>query len=184
MHEKQAREIGPFRDYIPIRGIAPWAVAFPRLRCYKPDIATRILPEALRRMLIDQYLDAALLGLIEGLTEFIPVSSTGHLIIFDRLLGFEGPPGKVFEVVIQLGAILAICTIYFARLWKVVTGLKDDPGARHFAMAVILAYTLLPLSNQVLWVLGFPLGFFASGYFSGMGAFLTELYPTRLRGSG
>lgn len=52
------------------------------------------------------------------------------------------------------------------------------------AMAVVLAYTQLPLSNQLLWVLGFPLGFFASGYFSGMGAFLTELYPTRLRGSG
>jgi MFS family permease len=48
----------------------------------------------------------------------------------------------------------------------------------------VLAYTQLPLSNEVLWVLGFPLGFFASGYFSGMGAFLTELYPTRLRGSG
>ncbi len=44
--------------------------------------------------------------------------------------------------------------------------------------------TQIPLSNGVLWVLGFPLGFFASGYFSGMGAFLTELYPTRLRGSG
>ena len=52
------------------------------------------------------------------------------------------------------------------------------------AIAVILAYTQVPLTNGVLWVLGFPLGFFASGYFSGMGAFLTELYPTRLRGSG
>jgi MFS family permease len=52
------------------------------------------------------------------------------------------------------------------------------------AIAVVLLYTQLPLSNEVLWVLGFPLGFFASGYFSGMGAFLTELYPTRLRGSG
>ncbi len=52
------------------------------------------------------------------------------------------------------------------------------------AIAIVLAYTQLPLTNQVLWVLGFPLGFFASGYFSGMGAFLTELYPTRLRGSG
>ena len=52
------------------------------------------------------------------------------------------------------------------------------------AGAVILAYTQLPLSNAVLWLLGFPLGFFASGPFSGMGAFLTELYPTRLRGSG
>jgi MFS family permease len=52
------------------------------------------------------------------------------------------------------------------------------------AIAVVLLYTQLPLTNEVLWMLGFPLGFFASGYFSGMGAFLTELYPTRLRGSG
>jgi len=49
---------------------------------------------------------------------------------------------------------------------------------------VILLYTQLPLTNEVLWLLGFPLGFFASAYFSGIGAFLTELYPTRLRGSG
>lgn len=52
------------------------------------------------------------------------------------------------------------------------------------AIAVVLLYTQLPLNNDILWILGFPLGFFASGYFSGMGAFLTELYPTRLRGSG
>ncbi len=52
------------------------------------------------------------------------------------------------------------------------------------AIAVIIAYTQLPLTNDILWLLGFPLGFFASGYFSGMGAFLTELFPTRLRGSG
>src|SRR4051812_39942784 len=52
------------------------------------------------------------------------------------------------------------------------------------AIAVILLYTQLPLTNEVLWLLGFPLGFFSSGYFSGVGAFLTELYPTRLRGSG
>jgi MFS family permease len=52
------------------------------------------------------------------------------------------------------------------------------------AIAVVLLYTQLPLTNEVLWLLGFPLGFFASGYFSGVGAFLTELYPTRLRGSG
>jgi undecaprenyl-diphosphatase len=91
-------------------------------------------------MLIDQYLDAILLGLVEGLTEFLPVSSTGHLILLDELLGFNGPPGKVFEVVIQLGAILAICVVYFARLWAVATGLKDDPGARRFVTAVLLAF--------------------------------------------
>jgi MFS family permease len=69
--------------------------------------------------------------------------------------------------------------------------LADRVGRRNLfltfslgAIAVVLLYTQVPLSNEWLWVLGFPLGFFASGYFSGMGAFLTELYPTRLRGSG
>jgi MFS family permease len=52
------------------------------------------------------------------------------------------------------------------------------------AIALVLVYTQMPLTNELLWLLGFPLGFFASGYFSGVGAFLTELYPTRLRGSG
>lgn len=91
-------------------------------------------------MLIDQYLDAILLGLVEGVTEFLPVSSTGHLILLDELLGFNGPPGKVFEVVIQLGAILAICVVYFSRLWGVATGLRDDPAARRFVVAVLLAF--------------------------------------------
>jgi sugar phosphate permease len=75
---------------------------------------------------------------------------------------------------------------YLAGAW-----LADRIGRRPLfllfslgAIAVILAYTQLPLTNEILWLLGFPLGFFASGYFSGMGAFLTELYPTRLRGSG
>src|SRR6201986_4158162 len=69
--------------------------------------------------------------------------------------------------------------------------LADKIGRRNLflifsigAIAVVLLYTQLPLTDGLLWVLGFPLGFFASGYFSGMGAFLTELYPTRLRGSG
>ena len=83
---------------------------------------------------------AAVLGLIEGLTEFIPVSSTGHLILLVDLLGFQGPPGKVFEVVIQLGAILAVCVVYFTRLWRVLIGLASDPGARRFAAAIIIAF--------------------------------------------
>ncbi|MBM3546944.1 MAG: undecaprenyl-diphosphate phosphatase [Alphaproteobacteria bacterium] len=83
---------------------------------------------------------AAFLGLVEGLTEFIPVSSTGHLILLVDLLGFQGPPGKVFEVVIQLGAILAVCVVYFARLWRVLIGLPSEPGARRFAGAVLLAF--------------------------------------------
>src|ERR1700709_1686963 len=75
--------------------------------------------------------------------------------------------------------------------YLVGAGLADKIGRRKLflyfslgAIAVIVAYTQLPLNNEVLWLLGFPLGFFASGYFSGVGAFLTELYPTRLRGSG
>jgi undecaprenyl-diphosphatase len=83
---------------------------------------------------------AAFMGLIEGLTEFLPVSSTGHLILVEDLLGFEGPPGKVFDIVIQLGAILAVCVAYFGRLWRVLIGLPGDPGARRFAVAVILAF--------------------------------------------
>jgi undecaprenyl-diphosphatase len=56
-------------------------------------------------------ISALVMGVVEGLTEFIPVSSTGHLILLGDLLGFQGPPGRLFEVVIQLGAILAICVI-------------------------------------------------------------------------
>lgn len=58
---------------------------------------------------------AVLLGIVEGLTEFLPVSSTGHLILVGWFVGFDGPPGKVFEVAIQLGAIVAVCILYFRR---------------------------------------------------------------------
>ena len=71
-----------------------------------------------------------LLGVIEGLTEFLPVSSTGHLILAIDLLGFEGPAGKVFEIVIQLGAILAVCVVYFVRLAGAILRLPTDPEAR------------------------------------------------------
>ncbi|MSP50502.1 MAG: undecaprenyl-diphosphate phosphatase [Alphaproteobacteria bacterium] len=103
---------------------------------------------------------AVFLGLVEGLTEFIPVSSTGHLILLVDLLGFQGPPGKVFEVVIQLGAILAVCVVYLARLWRVAIGLPADPRARRFAVAVILAF----LPAAVIGV--FAHGFIKSVLFS------------------
>jgi undecaprenyl-diphosphatase len=71
---------------------------------------------------------ALILGIIEGLTEFIPVSSTGHLILFGEILGFEGPPGKVFEIVIQLGAIFAVCWLYRNKLISTAIGtLKRKP---------------------------------------------------------
>jgi len=87
----------------------------------------------------DTMLAAAFLGLIEGLTEFIPVSSTGHLLLVGHFLGFDSP-GNTFEVVIQLGAVLAILTVYGARLWKVVTDAPRDPRARRFLFGILLAF--------------------------------------------
>jgi undecaprenyl-diphosphatase len=85
-------------------------------------------------------LQAAFLGLIEGLTEFIPVSSTGHLILLTDLLGFQGPPGKVFEIAIQLGAILAVVVLYARLLFGVLFRLPTDPAARRFTVAILLAF--------------------------------------------
>ena len=89
---------------------------------------------------MDQYLIAALLGIIEGLTEFLPVSSTGHLILFVDLLHFKAPPGKTFEVMIQLGAIVALCVLYFRKIFSTVFGLPTDPAARRFATVILLAF--------------------------------------------
>jgi len=83
---------------------------------------------------------AVLLGLVEGLTEFIPVSSTGHLILLIDILGFQGPPGKVFEIIIQLGAILAICWLYRVRFWQAVIHAHDDPAQRRFILAIVIAF--------------------------------------------
>jgi undecaprenyl-diphosphatase len=82
---------------------------------------------------------AALLGIIEGLTEFLPVSSTAHLLIFGDLLGFH-PPGEVFTIVIQFGAILSVVVVYWRKFWNVLLGLYGDPAARHFAISVIIAF--------------------------------------------
>jgi undecaprenyl-diphosphatase len=82
-----------------------------------------------------------LIGIVEGLTEFLPVSSTGHIILAEELLHFEGPPGKVFEIVIQLGAILAICFLYRAKIIATVAGVfRRDPVSLRFATAVIVAF--------------------------------------------
>lgn len=83
---------------------------------------------------------ALLLGVVEGLTEFIPVSSTGHLILLVDLIGFRGPPGKVFEIAIQLGAILAVCWLYRAKLIGVATGLFAGGDDFRFARNVLLAF--------------------------------------------
>lgn len=85
-------------------------------------------------------LKALLLGAVEGLTEFLPVSSTGHLIIVGDLLNFNDDKGKVFEIAIQLGAILAVCWEYRARIGHVVAGLSGDARARRFALNVLIAF--------------------------------------------
>jgi undecaprenyl-diphosphatase len=80
-----------------------------------------------------------LLGLIEGLTEFIPVSSTGHILLAGHFLGFNSP-GKTFEVLIQLGAILAILTVYAGKLLNIALRLGSDPTARRFIAGVLVAF--------------------------------------------
>lgn len=88
---------------------------------------------------MDTTIVAGFLGLLEGLTEFIPVSSTGHLLLAGHFLGFESA-GKTFEVVIQLGAVLAILTLYAARLWAVFAAAPHDPAARRFILSVLVAF--------------------------------------------
>src|SRR5580698_3720335 len=84
---------------------------------------------------------ATFLGVVEGLTEFIPVSSTGHLLLVQRFFGFDDEDfGKTFAVLIQFGAILALLSIYFARLWAIATGMFTDPAARRFVIGVLLAF--------------------------------------------
>ena len=82
---------------------------------------------------------AAALGVLEGLTEFIPVSSTGHLLLADHFLGFQAS-GKTFEVVIQLGAVLALLSVYAGRLWSVFRAAPHDPVALRFVMSVAIAF--------------------------------------------
>jgi undecaprenyl-diphosphatase len=84
-------------------------------------------------------LQAILLGLVEGLTEFIPVSSTGHLLLAQTALGLNTPFWTTFTVVIQLGAILAVVALYFGRLWHVLVTLPTEAASRRFALSVIIA---------------------------------------------
>lgn len=82
---------------------------------------------------------AIFLGLIEGLTEYLPVSSTAHLLLTERLLGVTST-GRAFEVLIQLGAILALLTVYSAKLWRLAVDFPSDPRTRRFVFAVLLAF--------------------------------------------
>lgn len=103
-------------------------------------------------MSMTNLLEALVLGVVEGLTEFLPVSSTGHLLLLGHFLGFESN-GKAFEVLIQLGAILAIGIVYASRIFKIVLALPHDPAARQFAIGLAVAF--LP---------ALVIGFFASDF--------------------
>jgi undecaprenyl-diphosphatase len=85
-------------------------------------------------------LKALILGVIEGLTEFLPISSTGHLIIASQLLGFHDEKGKVFEIAIQTGAMLAIVWEYRERFARALTGIGRDPVATRFVVNLIVAF--------------------------------------------
>lgn len=89
---------------------------------------------------MNDFLAAVILGIVEGLTEFIPVSSTGHLLLAKIALGLEDKSWDSFIVLIQLGAILAVVTLYFRRLWKVLVGLPYYPEDRRFALSVLVAF--------------------------------------------
>lgn len=86
------------------------------------------------------WISAVLLGLVEGLTEFLPVSSTGHLVLAADFFNAPTPPGRVFEIVIQLGAILAVCVIYWNRLWARAFGFFRNKADRYFVYSVLAAF--------------------------------------------
>ena len=105
---------------------------------------------------------AILLGIVEGVTEFLPVSSTGHLILANALLGYDPETWKVFNVVIQLGAMLAIVVLYWRTLWAVLLGLvRREAGAFAFVRNIVIAFIPaavlgLAFHKQVEAMLGSP----------------------------
>ena len=82
---------------------------------------------------------ALILGVVEGLTEFLPISSTGHLILVGDLLDFNDERGKAFEVIIQFGAILAVCWEFREKLWRVASTIKTSPISRRFILNLSIA---------------------------------------------
>jgi undecaprenyl-diphosphatase len=96
-----------------------------------------------------QLLHALLLGIVEGLTEFLPISSTGHLILAGDLLDFNDERGKLFHIVVQTGAILAVCWEYRVKLGAVAAGLGSDPAARRFVANLAVAFMPLAILGLI-----------------------------------
>src|SRR5262245_7759123 len=99
---------------------------------------------------MSRLLHAALLGILQGLTEFLPISSTAHLLIGSQLLGFSDP-GGVFTVIIQFGSILAVVWLYRARLTRLVLGVFEGrPQDRRFALAIAVAFLPALIAGALL----------------------------------
>src|SRR5574339_791227 len=96
-------------------------------------------------MSVELLLKAVVLGLVEGATEFIPVSSTGHLIIASEWLGQVDETAKTFDIFIQLGAILAIVWLYRVRLTRAVVAARSDPASRRFFLNLSVAFLTAPV---------------------------------------
>src|SRR5271168_416863 len=100
-------------------------------------------------------LRAVILGIIEGVTEFLPVSSTGHLLLAERFFNLgEDNFWKSFAILIQLGAILAIVVIYFGKLWRIATGMFTNPDDRRFVIGLLVAFlpAVIVGGAILLWV--------------------------------
>ena len=141
----------------------------------RPSIAEIFSGPILKTTILASLVATGCQGGYYAITAWVP-----QFLTKERGLTIVGSTGYLATLII--GSFVG----YLVGAW-----LADKIGRRKLflvfslgAIAIVIAYTQLPLTNGVLWLLGFPLGFFASGYFSGMGAFLTELFPTRLRGSG
>src|SRR5690349_20651182 len=92
-------------------------------------------------IMLVELVKAFVLGVVEGLTEFLPVSSTGHLLLVQRFFGFDDADfGKTFAILIQFGAILALLSIYFFRIWRIALGVFNDETSRRFVIGVLVAF--------------------------------------------
>ncbi len=95
-------------------------------------------------------LNAVWLGIVEGLTEFLPVSSTGHLLVAERFLGLQQEHWEVFTIVIQLGAIMAVVAVFWRKFWDVLVGLPSSADARRFVINVLVAFLPAAIAGAVL----------------------------------
>jgi len=132
------------------------------------------------------FLQSVVLGIVEGLTEFLPISSTGHLIISGDLLNYTGEQAKTFEIVIQLGAILAVCWHYRERLMRVIHGLRGDAAAWRFVINLVVgvvpaAIFGLALHKIIKTYLFDPLVVAVALIVGGLIIFVVERRPMRVR---